>query len=225
MRTLLLPGLDGTGLLFARLTRALPEDLGPVVIRYPTAEALTYDELVDKVVVPDGDVAIVAESFSGPIGVKLAARLGSRVRALVLVATFARRPSWLVTPASFLATMLFRLQLPRAAARALLLEAAASKEEVDELRQVLRQVSPAVLAQRLREIDRVDVTAELGSVRSPLLYLRASRDRLIHASTVAAFREVAPAIEVATIDAPHLLLQRRPEECGRLIAAFIRSHC
>ena len=222
MRTLLLPGMDGTGTLFAGLTRVLPGDLDPVVASYSTADALSYDDLVDQLVVPDGEVAIVAESFSGPIGIKLAALLGARARALVLVASFARRPSWVATIASLFGATLFRLPPPRAAVRSLLLDASSSEQDVTEVLGALRSVHPAVLARRLRGIAHVDVRRELARVRCPLLSLRASRDRLVGPSSIATIRDVQPAIELATLDATHLVLQRRPAECARLIAEFIR---
>lgn len=72
---ILLPGLDGTARLFERFIHAAPNGARPVPIALPT-EPLTYTELVDKIsaVLPTGRLAIVAESYSGPLAVAIAAR-------------------------------------------------------------------------------------------------------------------------------------------------------
>lgn len=45
----LLPGLDGTGLLFKPLTDVLPSAFRPIVVRYPVDRMLEYDALADEV--------------------------------------------------------------------------------------------------------------------------------------------------------------------------------
>ncbi|HEX2836088.1 MAG TPA: hypothetical protein VHW00_23995 [Thermoanaerobaculia bacterium] len=100
---LLLPGLDGTGTLFGEFIAALPPHIAPVVIRYPTDEALSYEELLAFIEerLPEGTFAVLGESFSGPLAIELAAK-SPRVRAVILCASFVRSPvrfaAWLVRP-------------------------------------------------------------------------------------------------------------------------------
>ena len=84
--------MDGTGRLFDRLRAALPQRFDVQVISYPTNELLGYDALAERITIPSEPFAIVAESFSGPIGITLAARNLTHLRALVLVASFAQSP-------------------------------------------------------------------------------------------------------------------------------------
>jgi hypothetical protein len=70
--TLLLPGMDGTGLLFDAFARHLAPRLNPRIVIFPTDVSLTYDELLQRIDVPTKPFAIVAESFSGPLGIRLA---------------------------------------------------------------------------------------------------------------------------------------------------------
>lgn len=67
MRTLvLLPGMDGTGTLFAPLIAALPSDFKVIVLKYPTLIPLGYDELIDlvKVQLPaEEDFLILGSRF------------------------------------------------------------------------------------------------------------------------------------------------------------------
>jgi hypothetical protein len=62
----LLPGLDGTGTLFADLISELPPTLSINIARYPTDRFLSYSDLVlcVKEVVPSSPFLLVAESFS-----------------------------------------------------------------------------------------------------------------------------------------------------------------
>ncbi len=77
LATILLPGLDGTGDLFAPLLEVFPETLEPFVISYPPDQLLGYRELEEFVAAKlpaDRDFAIVAESFSGPLAARLAGK-------------------------------------------------------------------------------------------------------------------------------------------------------
>lgn len=94
MRLVLLPGMDGTGELFAPLLGALPPDRASVVA-YPRDVVLSYDELVAFVVqrLPvEEPFVLVAESFSGPIAVRVAAQHPAGLRGVVLCANFVVGP-------------------------------------------------------------------------------------------------------------------------------------
>ena len=46
----MLPGLDGTGLLFRPLIDALPIFIKPILVNYPTDKKLDYDDLLNLVI-------------------------------------------------------------------------------------------------------------------------------------------------------------------------------
>ena len=74
---LLLPGMDGTGELFAPFIAALGCEFATLVVTYPTHASLDYAELetIARAAIPqDGAYVIVGESFSGPIAIALAAQ-------------------------------------------------------------------------------------------------------------------------------------------------------
>jgi len=50
MKPVLLPGMDGTGLLFGPLLDALPDSIDTEVICYSTTEQQTYTELVEEII-------------------------------------------------------------------------------------------------------------------------------------------------------------------------------
>ena len=100
MKVVLLPGLDGTGRLFAPLLRALP-GLEPIVVSYPCREVLDVQGLLHVIegALPTEPYILVAESFSGPLAVRVAARRPLGLRGLVLVASFVRSPLGRIRPA------------------------------------------------------------------------------------------------------------------------------
>jgi len=86
----------------------LGDDVTTPVVRY-VAE-LTLDEYVESAgkALPDRCV-LIAESFSGPVAISLAARHPGKVRCLVLCATFAVSPfRTLLRAAKFLPAQPFR---------------------------------------------------------------------------------------------------------------------
>jgi len=81
-RLVLLPGLDGTGELFASFIDALG-GFATQVIAYPTDRAMTYAEhenFVRGKLPADEDFVLLAESFSGPIGISIAAAAPPRLK-------------------------------------------------------------------------------------------------------------------------------------------------
>lgn len=224
METLLLPGLDGTGQLFAPLQQDLPAELGARVVAYPTHEPYAYDQLLERIAVPAGSFAIVAESFSGPLGLRLAERYADRMRALILVATFVRFSPVFLRWALPLVGQILRFRPPDFALRAALLGDDATATDVAALRKALSSVDPTVLAFRLREIARVDVNAELAATKIPILYMAGTKDRLIGLAAFEQIRRLRPDARLCELDAPHLVLQRRPSEAARAIAEFVQLH-
>jgi pimeloyl-ACP methyl ester carboxylesterase len=222
MDTLLLPGMDGTGSLFRSLERELAPDLRPRVVAYPPDQHRSYDQLLAQVPVPTGPFAIVAESFSGPIGIRLATAYPDRARALVLVATFVRNPSTIASwMHASLGRHMFRPRLPDLALRMGLLGMDATADEVAELRAALLSVDPRVMAGRLGEIVAVDVSREFAKGTTPLLYIAGRRDRLVSARVMTQMQRMRPDMDARVLDAPHLVLQRKPIEAARLISEHV----
>src|SRR5687768_1455482 len=95
MTLVLLPGMDGTGLLFADFVAALGAQVETQVLRYPPDEILGYAELEARVraaLPTDRPLVLLGESFSGPIAISIAATPPPNLRGLILCCTFARFP-------------------------------------------------------------------------------------------------------------------------------------
>ena len=224
---MLMPGMDGTGDLFRPLLAIVPPGWSCRVVRYPVDRRLSYDELLPFVKRQLGDernVAVVAESFSGPLALRVAADCPAQVSSVVLVASFIRPPlpTW-VRHVMF--PVLFRAPPPATVLRRLLVGRDAPDSLVHEVAASIRRVRPGVLARRLRDVLSLDdAGAEaLRRCRAPILYLAAAGDALVWPRSLAAIRSVRADVRVATVPGPHLLLQAQPQAAWREIERFLRE--
>jgi pimeloyl-ACP methyl ester carboxylesterase len=201
--------MDGTGRLFDRLVACAPAPCR--VVAYPH-DLLDYDQLAELVAseLPDGPYGVIAESFSGPVGITLAAASPPGLVALVLVATFASPPHSRQL-AALARAPLFSVAPPRAGLRAVLAGPDADEALVDEVQAAIRSVPAQTFAHRVRQVLTVDVEALLADVTCPITYVQASRDRLVPPAAMERVRAVRPDVRCVEIDAPHLVLQREPQ--------------
>lgn len=225
----LLPGLDGTGKLFQPFIRELPAGWRVHVLRYPPDERLGYDALASLALssLPgDGRLVLLGESFSGPVAIRLAVALGSRVQALLLCCTFARNPrpgmAWLGPLAGVLPPPAV---LPTFVASRALLGANAAAAVRGLLAQALAELPAAVLRARLRAVLKVDVLRPLAQVGVPVLYLQALQDRIVPPAAVADLLHALPTLEVVRIDGPHGLLQTAPKAAADAMLSFLANRC
>ena len=210
----LLPGLDGTGDLFERFLAAAPANCSPVCLALPNDRSRSYRELAAWVAqrLPAGPLALIAESFSGPLAVLIAAG-NPQVRALVLCATFVEPPL-----PRFLARVparLFDRVPPSALLRAVL--TGGDRALAEAIRGALANLSGALVASRVRQALTVEIDAELAQLSCPVLVLSAKRDHIMRRSIAAKL----PQSTLVELDAPHLLLQTRAREAWAEITRFL----
>ncbi len=219
MNLLLLPGMDGTGELFAPFAAQVSSWASTRIVRYPTHVPLSVDALVERIELT-APVTVIAESFSGAVGIRLATKYPALVQRLVLVGSFVAPPfgSGLLR---LFGSMPFHVSPPRWALRKFLVGEDASDELVDQLSATLRRVAPEVLAHRLASISRIDERASLRTLTMPVLTISARQDRLISARDTAELRSHVVGAQHLELDGPHLLLQARPREA----AGLLRGHC
>lgn len=224
----LLPGFDGSGRLFAPLLAEAPLPFDPRVVALPPDVPRDYHELVTWVTArlpADRPFVLLAESFSGPIAIRIASRQPKLLTHLVLVATFLRSPlqPWLAPFGPLARPAFFARPPPALVVRALLAGWDADASLVGTVRDAMTSLTPAVAAARARAARGADEGAALARVTVPTLWLRASADRLLRPGHVVDAVESIAAARVATVDGPHMILQRRPRERLDSIERFLAS--
>lgn len=207
---ILLPGMDGIGR-FRTFREAARVHAECRALSYPPDRPLDYDELVAQAraaLREEEDYVLIAESFSGPIAIRLAAERPPGLRALVLAASFCASPLGGMRRAALqrFGGVLFRLQPPMFLLRYFLL-GHAPRVVADDLYASVAQVRAEVFAARLRNILTVDACASLARVDVPVLYLQATRDRLVGEGAARAVRAACPQLELRRLPAPHMVLQ------------------
>jgi pimeloyl-ACP methyl ester carboxylesterase len=91
----------------------------------------------------------------------------------------------------------------------------------EELAGSLAQVAQSVLRVRARAVLSVDVSASLSHVEIPVLYLRASEDRVVPRSASQQIVQLAPSTKVVEFKAPHFLLQVVPSQAACSVREFM----
>jgi pimeloyl-ACP methyl ester carboxylesterase len=220
----LLPGLDGTGVLMRPLVAALPPSPAPVVVTYPGDEVLGYDALLARVLgdLPRGrPFVLVGESYGGPLALRAAATKPPGLVGLVLCASFVRSPHPFIPAWARHAVRPWMLRLFPQMSRAKMLLGGYSTPELRALSaEALARVRPEVLAARVRDVLAVDVAAELASCPVPVLYLRGTRDGVVPGRNARAIRRIRPSVEIMDLPAPHLVLQTQAAASAAAISRF-----
>lgn len=225
LKLVLLPGLDGTGILFKPFLRALPSEIEAIVVTYPADTPLAYEELLPLALAAlpaDEPFVLLGESFGGPLALRVAATRPAGLRALILCASFVTGPYWFVPrgAAALIPVAPFVLMPTLSRIRSII--GGYANTEVARLSiEALSRVRPAVWAKRVSEIFAVDVRQQLMDCGVPILYLRGTRDHVVPDDNLRRIQRIRPDISVAYIPSPHLLLQSCPEEAATAIAAFI----
>jgi pimeloyl-[acyl-carrier protein] methyl ester esterase len=223
IKLVLLPGMDGTGELFEPFLEAVR--IPTQVVRYPGSDVLGYAELEALVMAElptDQPYVLLGESFSGPIAIAVASKQPRQLRGVVLCCSFAKNPRPAVAPLRRLINLLpSRPPLP--ILEYFLSGRFATPALRDALSRALAQVSPAVLRSRMNAVACTNVVEMLRSIAVPVLYLRASEDRLVPPTASRLVLENVPHARLVELVAPHFLLQTAPKEAAELVEEFMRE--
>ncbi|MBL8918773.1 MAG: alpha/beta hydrolase [Myxococcaceae bacterium] len=218
-RLLLLPGMDGTGELFAPFAAEVSSWATVQIARYPLRSPCSMDALVAALEL-DAPVTLVAESFSTAVGIRFATQRPELVERLVLVGSFVTPPLGATLLRAF-GRVPFLIAPPRWAVRTFLTGTGSSDALIDTVRQALSRVAPEVLADRLAQLSRLDERERLRALQMPIMTVSARQDRLVSASVTAELRAARPDARHVDLDAPHLILQARPGPAAALVRTFV----
>lgn len=221
----LMPGIDGTGIFFDPLVKTLPPDIPVSVITYPPGKIMSLDEHAEFVArhFPADNVVIVAESFSGLVGLALLHQKPKGVKGAIFSAAFAgplHRHG--IHGLSLIPGMESLIKkLPVTLFEHFLFGPFANSE----LRALLVRGLPGIDGKSLKQRARLTASGypEPDEMfETPCLYLEAAHDRVVPPQAALWFADHFYTFEHARFDAPHCLLQTRPSECSARIVGFIK---
>lgn len=223
----LLPGLDGTGRLFDPLQQIFPQTVDSTVVSYPE-NCTSYGDCVEYVHTRIRHLdrfVVIAESFSGPVAVKLAAHHPEQVTGLVLCCSFLNCPiSTQVHPLlKLIGRVMFQLPVPVIAVHHWMIGWEADWKLAKEICQVLESVPGEVVFQRVNAVLDVEVSKIFQTLRQPILVINAEQDQLIPSLQISSLSK-SSLITVKSIPGPHLLLQTHPAQAWEQIHAFLNQH-
>ena len=223
-----LPGMDGTGISFEPLRELLPQEINVIVIRYPADKLLDFDETVqcakEQIQSDQQGVIVIAESFSGPVAIALVGSGQLKAKCLILCSTFAKSPRpvlWKIL--NYLPLeLLIGLPFPRFIIKHVIEGGAEATDLFLTMWQRVKPLVPAkILVHRLKVISRVDVRGWLPKLTIPCLYIQATSDRTVPASSLFDFTETIPDLRVKRIKGPHFILQAQPHASLTAILNFV----
>jgi len=218
----ILPGLDGTGTLSEAFAGGNWENRPVVVLPLPADGPQDYDALEATLApqLPEGPLVLLGESFTSPLAARLAKRERGRVEALILAGGFCsapRSPSLALMPLR----SIFLMKPPVSLLRRFLLGDDASTEAAGTLLKAVESIPPETLANRVEVVLALTEDECPSPEGLPVLLLQARNDEVIPWEAQSKLERHFPEAKVVWIEGPHLLLDRRPDECREAVKSFL----
>ena len=208
----LLPGLDGTGILFEPLLDVLPERFQPVVCCYPNDNMMCLNSLAEGIeseLAHLSDLVFVAESFGSLVAINLLRRRQVRPRAVVFVVGFGNSPCPVLLrlvqliPAHLVPWQRF----PLMALKWFVFGDTGGQSERSLFNRAGASVNPEVLMHRLKLIASTPFVNLDANWSLPVADVRADSDRLVRARCASWFRQRFSDIQTVSFPGGHYLLQ------------------
>ena len=182
----LVPGIDGTGLLFYRQLPLLERRYAVTTTRLRD-DARGMDELVADLhrsveAAADGPVTLLGESFGGALVLSYAVAHPERVRRLVILNSFARfrSPALLWLGYHLLrATPWGMMRLVRQLNGRRMHSPGTDRNDIQRFHELMRATTREGYLSRLQILRHYDIRGHLPSIQAPVLYLAADRDVLV----------------------------------------------
>ncbi|MES2676211.1 MAG: hypothetical protein V4660_18380 [Pseudomonadota bacterium] len=222
MKIILLPGMDGTGVLFMPLLPLL--SVQQEIISFNCVTDQTYESIYAYVKenLPSEEFYLLAESFSGPIAARLASENIQHLKGIIVVATFLSCPSRPLVSFAKKLSLKKLLKMPFSAffIRKFLV---GSVFPLELFYKAISDVTESVFKDRLSALESLNEKAVKIKSNIPVLYLYAENDYLVSESHISEFVSLFGDVLVCHVKGTHFLLQSNPENCAKHINDFINA--
>lgn len=225
LRCILLPGMDGSGLLFEPLKKLLAPSANIQII--PLSQSSDQSILNEtkriKTFFNSAPTIIVAESYSGRIAYELAKDNSLNIVHIVFVASFVSRPSFISKLAGKLPLSPVKKQLiPNLFLHWLLFGRKVDKHTMDLFYASINSVDTTILKKRLHNIACLDSPTEPLAIEAT--YIRPESDYLIGCRAITIIRQLLSDLKVITLPGGHFIAQSNPQGCHTVIIDLIKRH-
>ncbi len=221
----LMPGLDGTGKLFAPIIPVLEPHFELVVVTFPDLGSFNdYVEYAQHRLPTTPGYSLLAESLAGPVAAVIMANRPDQIGPSVLSSTFARSPLVAMTR---IANLVPNGMVSIGALSDFCFDVDVDGDDFSETQplpvNVTEQIDGTVLKHRLEVLSRIDISALLPQITVPILLMHGIHDKIVSSQDADLFESNLPRVTRANIDGPHLLLQARPRECADWIVRHVQA--
>lgn len=218
----LLPGMDGTGLMFKPLIKLLPESFNHKVIPIPETCFFSHRELAKTVVddLPEGPSVILAESFSGKTAYELCLMVPEKIIHVVFAASFLNKPNKLTAfsrylpltplkngliPDWLLAKVLFGVEHP----------------PIELLHKSLSQVDNRLLRNRLGILAKMETPEKRIDI--PCTIINAVNDNLVSPEASLSISHNFKNSNTHELETGHFVLQAAPRDVEAILTTVIKE--
>lgn len=211
----MIPGLDGTGLLFEPFLKLLDNTIEVTVINL---NELSYELLVDDIVAKmrGSKYILLAESFGGHIAYEVAKRVPNQVDRVIVAASFLSRPTWLTSLRRCLPLRLIKTQaFPGKLVNKLTFGNCASKALIASFYTALNEIDNEIIRQRLELVHLLKF--ERQKVAVPCTYVAAKSDYLISKNCYKEFEYAFSNFDKFEVEGGHFIVQSNPIFFAKLI--------
>ena len=221
MKIILLPGVDGTGVLFEPFVNIFKADVPVEVVPLTkdSDQSILNQVSIIEDAVGDEEVILIVESYSGLLAYELAKRNKIRIKQIFFFGCFLQPPSFIGTIGRFLPVRLLNM-LPDKLLSHFLFNRWSSPELTALFRKAIESVDFPNLKKRIKTIATYQKPSQVIDV--PCVYVQATMDNLVSAYNVKAFEEVCSNLQVEFVEATHMLLQTQPQEMSQLIHKYLQ---
>ncbi|MBY6065001.1 alpha/beta fold hydrolase [Pseudidiomarina sediminum] len=221
MKLVLLPGMDGTGDLFSDFL--VHCDVECLVIPLPRSGSQDAASIAKTIEyrLPDEDIVVLGESFSGPVVAELIKNEHHRIIGVVFIASFLSPPNRALLAVAKLMPikLLSKMPFSKTAYRYLFFSSNTPATLLNQFNKVLESLPQGLLKSRLSAMQHQKPPAKTYTL--PALYIRATNDRLVPKDKAEEFTGYFNNLTIEELDGPHFILQTRPKEAAQLVNSFL----
>ena len=224
MKVVLIPGMDGTGFLFAPFIEVAPAGIEVISLPLLQRADADYDDQAKHIIASIGEepIVLVAESYSGMVAYSMLKMGLPNIRHIVFAASFLGRPSALALWARHIPVALLKSNIvPKFILSKLLFGHFRKEKLVSLFDKALHAVSSETLSFRLNQIAMLPNPSI--PIDIPCTYIRPTGDNLVSNRAIKVFQRLCRNLEIKEVDGTHFVLQTNPEMCWLVIQDVIES--